>query len=398
LKAFAVAAAAAALALLLIPHAFAQGKIRLLLIGDVTLGESPIQEWLKDDPAMTFEIVPCNVENIPIQDQYRAARIYTPRTEDDFSSRFDMMVMLDTNLAFFTDKQIHLFYVMVVEHGMGIFHTPNQHKGHPVYDLFASTDLGKVFPHDYSKDLRWPIEQPYRIVVNRDPSLEPVLTPFLDYGIENVVGGKYGELYARPGSTTWATMIPQNLPWQISWEYGEKKARTWCNAEDVDDPWWNVINNPYGADVFLNEVLYIARRKLATDIPTVHKLRNDFKEYRTRRGIIYGILDFADKFGANPARVEKEIIAVDAIRNQAFESYTAQDFTASIEYMEKALDGLEKAAADAMRLKDRALFWIYLVEWLSVTGTSILAGSLLWMLMVRRALFKQVVTTRSAEE
>jgi len=372
-------------------------EIRLLLIGDVTLGESPVQDWLRDDPAMRFEIIPCNVENIPIEEQYRAARIYTPRTEEDFAARFDMMVMLDTNLAFFTDTQINMFYKMVTKYGIGIFHTPNQHKGHPVYDLFAATDLGKVFPHDYSKDLRWPQEKPYRIVVNRRADLPPVLTPFIDYGIEDVPGAKYGELSARPEATIWATMIPQNLPWQISWEYGEKKARTWCNAEDVDDPWWNVLNNPYGTDVFLNEVLYIAKRKLTTDIPMVHNLRNQFKEYRTRRGLIYGILDFADKFGANPAKVDREILSVDAVRDKAFDSYTQQEFSQAEEYMSTALKCLSDIERDAMKLKDRALFWIYLIEWLSVSGVSILAGSLVWALMVKRALYKEVVTTRAEE-
>ena len=374
------------------------GEVRLLLIGDVTLGESPIQEWLRDDPAMSFEIIPCNVENIPIVDQYKMARIYTPRTEEEFVTRYDMMVMLDTNLAFFTDVQINRFYVMVKKYGMGIFHTPNQHKGDPVYDLFTSTNLGQVFPHDYTKDLRWPIERPYRIVVNRRSDLEPVLTAFVDYGIEDVPGAKYGELSARSEATVWATMIPQNLPWQISWEYGDKKARTWCTAEDVDDPWWNVLTNPYGTDVFLNIALYISKRPLPPDIPMVHELRNQFKEYRTRRGLIFGILEFADKFGANPSKVDNAIVEVDLVRNQAFDYYTQQEFAQASENMKTALVRISEIEKDAMKLKDRALFWIYIIEWLSVTGTSIFAGSLIWALMVKRTLYREVITTKTAED
>ncbi len=386
--------------MLVVPGVLAQGKkIRLLLIGDVTIGESPIQNWLSDDPAMSFEIIPCNVENIPVKDQYRAARIYTPRTEKEFASRFDMMVMLDTNLGFFTARQIQLFYTMVVKHGMGIFHSVNQRRGEPVYDLFSSTGLGKVFPHDYTRGtFDWPIERPYRIVVNRDPKLPPVLTPFLKYGIESVIGGKYGELDPRPGSTVWAIMVPQNLPFQISWEYGPKKARTWCNAEDVDDPWWNPNNNPYGEDVCLQEILYIAKRKLATDITVVHKLRNEFKDYRTKREIVFGIIDFADKLGANPYKVEREVASADLVRDHAFETYTNQDFETSTGYMDHALGALGKALTDAMKLRGKALFWIFLIEWSAVTGTSIAAGSMIWMLMVKRALFKEVTTTRGAEE
>jgi len=378
-----------------IPPAQGEGEIRLLLIGDVTLGESPIQEWVRDDPAMRFEIIPCNVENIPVEDQYKAARIYTPRTEEDFLARFDSMVMLDTNLGFFTDTQIHMFYVMVTKHGMGVFHTPNQRRGSPVYDLFTSTEMGQVFPHDYSTDLMWPIEQAYTIVLNRE--LEPVLTTFLDYGIEDVRGAKYGKLTARTGAVEWAIMRPMNLAWQLSWEYGDNKARTWCTAEDVDDPWWNVISNPYGTDVFLNIVLYINRRKLPENIPMVHNLRNQFKEYRTRRGLIYGILDFADKFGANPSKIDLDVANVDNARNRAFDSYVQQEFVEALDQMSAALQRLSEVEKDAMKLKDRALFWIYVVEWLSVMGTSILAGSLIWALMVKRRLYKQVATTRRAE-
>jgi len=386
------------LALSSVPASLAQGgEIRLLLIGDVTLGESPIQEWLRDDPAMRFEIIPCNVENIPVEDQYKAARIYTPRTEEDFAARFDAMVMLDTNLYFFDDTQIHRFYVMVENYGIGIFHAPNQRKGSAVYDGFANTEMGQVFPHDYSTDFNWPIEKSYTIVLNRNPELEPVLTTFLDYGIEGVRGAKYGKLVARAGSITWATMVPQDQPWQISWEYGEKNARTWCTAEDVDDPWWNVISNPYGTDVFLNIVLYINRRKLPENIPMIHQLRNQFKEYRTRRGLIYGILDFADKFGANPSKIDLAVVEVDKVRDDAFDSYVNQEYVQALDHMNTALQRMSEIEQDAMRLKDRALFWIYIVEWLTVTGTSILAGSLIWALMVKRKLYKEVVTTRTAE-
>ncbi len=332
-----------------------------------------------------------------MEDQYRAARIYTPRTEEDFLSRFDMMVMLDTNLNFFTDVQINLFHTMVTKYGTGIFHAPNQRRGTAVYDRFTNTKMGEVFPHDYSTDFGWPIERAYRIVVNRRSDLAPVLSAFTPYGIEDVTGAKYGQLSARPESTVWATMAPQGLPWQISWEYGDRKARTWCTAEDVDDPWWNVMTNPYGIDVFLNIVLYVDKRNLPDDIPMVHLLRHQFKEYRTRRGLIYGILDFADKFGANPSKIDAEMVEVDVVRDEAFDSYANQEFAEAEALMTTALARLGEIEKEAMRLKDRALFWIYLVEWLSVTGVSIVAGSVIWALMIRRTLYKEVVTTRTAE-
>ena len=166
----------------------------------------------------------------------------------------------------------------------------------------------------------------------------------------------------------------------------------------MDDPWWNVLTNPYGPDVFLNIILYVTKRDLPTDIPMVHELRQQFKEFRTRRGLIYGIVDFADKFGANPARVDRDLVEVNDARDQAFDSYTSQDYSTASEQMKSVLSRLEEIERDAMKLKARALFWIYIIEWLAVMGTSIFAGSVLWTLMVRRALFKEVITTKTAEE
>ncbi len=49
---------------------------------------------------------------------------------------------------------------------------------------------------------------------------------------------------------------------------------------------------------------------------------------------------------------------------------------------------------EAVRLKDEVLLWVYLVEWLAVSGTGTGCGFILWTLMVRRRSFKEVETTR----
>ena len=49
---------------------------------------------------------------------------------------------------------------------------------------------------------------------------------------------------------------------------------------------------------------------------------------------------------------------------------------------------------ETIRLKDRALFWIYMVEWAVTTGSGLLAGFVLWTLMVKRRLYRDVGATR----
>ena len=53
--------------------------------------------------------------------------------------------------------------------------------------------------------------------------------------------------------------------------------------------------------------------------------------------------------------------------------------------------------SESAKIRRRALVWIYVTEWIAVTGTSMLAGFLLWSLMVRRRLYREVTTTRLIE-
>jgi dolichyl-phosphate-mannose--protein O-mannosyl transferase len=49
---------------------------------------------------------------------------------------------------------------------------------------------------------------------------------------------------------------------------------------------------------------------------------------------------------------------------------------------------------DAVKLKDEALFWVYISEWLVVTAAAMVAGVVVWSLMVRRRMYRAVGTTR----
>jgi hypothetical protein len=53
---------------------------------------------------------------------------------------------------------------------------------------------------------------------------------------------------------------------------------------------------------------------------------------------------------------------------------------------------------DSIELKDRALLWVYVIEWLAVSGVALLCGSLLYALMVRRRMYREVSTTRLSLE
>ncbi len=59
-----------------------------------------------------------------------------------------------------------------------------------------------------------------------------------------------------------------------------------------------------------------------------------------------------------------------------------------------AIDALLALEEDAIALKRQALVWVYVIEWARVTGTSMIIGVAVYMLMVKRRLYRQVGLTR----
>jgi hypothetical protein len=57
------------------------------------------------------------------------------------------------------------------------------------------------------------------------------------------------------------------------------------------------------------------------------------------------------------------------------------------------LTDLEEANKAALQLKNETLFWVYITEWLALLGTSMITGALVWGLMIKRRLYKEVETT-----
>jgi hypothetical protein len=59
------------------------------------------------------------------------------------------------------------------------------------------------------------------------------------------------------------------------------------------------------------------------------------------------------------------------------------------------MEGLEEKA---FVLKDATLFWVYVIQWAAVTSVLMMSGVVLWSLMVRRRLFREVYTTKLTRE
>jgi hypothetical protein len=147
-------------------------------------------------------------------------------------------------------------------------------------------------------------------------------------------------------------------------------------------------------DAWLGMLMYSTGRKLPEDVVMVHNLRVHFHAYAEQKGFIFSMINFVDRFGANTEPLVRQIADMDQGWKQSRELYLEQDYTSSFPIITGILEDIALLREEALKTKDRALLWIYVIEWMTVSGTFLVAGFLLWTLMVRRRLYRGVETTR----
>jgi hypothetical protein len=191
-------------------------------------------------------------------------------------------------------------------------------------------------------------------------------------------------------------VIGKEFPWLLSWRFGS--GMTWSLADDLDVPWWSGVLLPseqeYGLDILMNIILYSMDRPMPQDIMLVNAVRRDFREYGERTSTINAFINFIEKFGANSNQIMEDLAEVDSMIDLAMEHYLEGNYQEAREAVEAANLELVEFDRRTMRLKDQALMWVYVTEWAAISGTGLLAGYVLYALMLRRTLYRQVQVTR----
>jgi hypothetical protein len=76
------------------------------------------------------------------------------------------------------------------------------------------------------------------------------------------------------------------------------------------------------------------------------------------------------------------------------EHYLDQEFIEAEKDVMESLERFSQVEDVARREKNNALFWVYVIEWLVTVSTFFIAGFVLWSLMVRRKLYRDVSVTK----
>jgi hypothetical protein len=200
---------------------------------------------------------------------------------------------------------------------------------------------------------------------------------------------------ARQGSTVWGEIVPLNQPWMVSWKPGgNDSGMQWVLIQWYLEGWWNEDNNPYALDVATNMLLYSAGRTMITDIQARREARHLFASLQTQKSIVLSMMEWADAFGANIQPLSLSLRELEDQIQSTYADYFDQDYAKTISFLSSMSGTVTEISNEAIRLKDQALLWVYVIEWLSVTGMGLVSGVVAWMLMVRRRFYRQVEATR----
>jgi hypothetical protein len=146
---------------------------------------------------------------------------------------------------------------------------------------------------------------------------------------------------------------------------------------------------------FVSNMAYFTAGYIPPSDPMLlHTTRRKFRDVDYNRQMVVGTIEFVSRFGASLNSVDQKLEEVEKSLELAREFFIDLELAKSMEQIDNALLALREADVLAVRAKQTALFWVYVTEWLVVTATLLVCSSILWGLMVRRRLYRQVSATR----
>ncbi len=410
------------LCLLLMQSVMGQGEVakpaKVLVLGNPP-NIRIVSLWLEGDPMVDPRQVPARTHLTPLQDYeiQRLIRQYFPRTyERLLEFEYIMLVMIEV-FQLTTHQQL-MIYDAMYKGGCGGFQDRSvMSMAGWIAEPWAASILSDAFPNDADEVVGQKFTfsmLPLRYKINTNPNVPQILSPYRDFegvettiapGTTNIAIPKEGAIvtsyivgrfpFGYPGAYPHPDFrSPGWMPHTMYWEYGN--GTTWTHHDMLGgDLYWDPAHNPYSIDMILAEFMFATGRDLPSDVVLLHHLRAEFSNFLSTRGFIYSVLDFVDKFGASGTSVIVRMDEVSDMADVGKGQYLAQEYEDSLETMNEAIGHMEALRAETMKLKDRALLWVYLVEWLAISGVSLLTGFLLWTLMIRRRLYKEVAVTRA---
>jgi hypothetical protein len=364
------------------------GRVRFVLFGE---GWSLIPHVIQTDPKITVIVIPAGDATVASY-MARFMRIYMPRTYEDWLDKVDVFMLSDLVPWGFRDDQFLWMKTSIEDIGTGMILSEMGWYGITGWTGNACEDWVKTSLYDaYPCDMVLVKENencPFIEIVNEGP--------FLDLpDIETVkFADEQGVHEPRAGTIVWARYRLAKEAAILSRKFGE--GMTVANSMGLERFIQPYYEWKYYKDYFVNHVYFAGSVEIPEDLELVHRVREQLETFRDQRSFVIGMIDFIDKFKANTREVELMLAETTPLRKEAEELYIEQKYEESAATLLAASLRFDEINEAAIKLKDQALLWIYIIEWSAVSATSLVTGVIVWALMVRRRLYREVGITRGA--
>lgn len=330
-----------------------------------------------------------------IEDAARGLRAYFPRVQKQIADGYDVIIIADAREPFFPPKIQNWVKEAVLDSGLGFLMAGGPQSfggyeawGHPSWDGSPVADILPVIClRDWSYESRI-----YHLIpapgYEDHPLVRNIPWKPIPLFCRNRVLAKEGSEVVGV-----ADNYPPGSPILTYMDVGKGMSEAfvfdWGGNGPQEFHRWS-----YAPVVLSNMIYYIARVEIPEDTAMFLRLRTQIAKYLSLRTYTLSVMDFAEKFGANMYKSEKALAEADADRKKVFSLYIEGYYDESLERLESALETLNEVTRLAIESKDQALVWVYVIEWFTVSGTSMASGVVIWTFMVRRAAYREVGVTR----
>ncbi len=375
-------------------------RVRVLYMGDAisTMYVTPYL-FMRIEPMIT--VTPVIASQIVAEYSFgyegyemvrRAVRLYIPRSYKQLVEGYDVLILSDATLMVFTASQISLMTRSVLDDGLGLVMAGG------VESFYAGgwqvTEITKALPVEMLPESTGPGFG--RVIEENDELMSSI--PW-ERGFKAINFGGSNRVAPKPGAVElarYAVTGGGENPMMVAGDVGNGSG--FAFTPDWTWGWGGVFSQwEYYGDFTNNMMLYVAGTNVPQDIEILHAARKGLLNLDIARGLLVSLFEFVEKFGANPASIEDMLDDVESLRREAEELYLDQQFARALDKTLGAIEAAEMAEEEAIRLKNSALFWVYMIEWLVVTSTLMISGIIVWNLMVRRRFFREVRSTRFVE-
>jgi hypothetical protein len=368
------------------------GNVRVFCFGDVIEQYGGFNSYtvIEIDPAIDLTPVPTRPGYLGgAEVAKRNLRIYMPRTYSRLVGGYDLILSSDADSTVFEDEWMNWMAQGVTDGGLGVEWLGSIGRSQSQQNLdWSQTPIAGVLPSYTSPEF---YEYGIFRVRIRDPEEE--LMKALPWEDSPPLANLDMQI-PKDGSRVFAVVQhPREWPLITYWDVGNGAGL--CFASKFPN---GVM--PWSDDwpLFQQAMIYLAYRTSGKSLPLDHllfqELMSSFFEFETGESIVMSVIYFVEEFGGNPNMLYEDLDKVDEIKDRSDREYLSENYAESMRLIADALSRQREIMIRSLRAKDRALLWVYAIEWSAFTATLLASGFALWSLMVKRRLYARVGSSR----